>query len=127
MNDSLLHRIISELLEDASPEKMERLDQAINDVKVDIANKSQRIREIQSRMEDIDSMLNGINGSQDPKMLLLHKALRTRRGNLEKEAEGINLGKMVKRLNSLKDEKEELEWNNAIVEDLKGVINGDRG
>jgi len=124
INDSLLHRIISELLEDASPERLERLDQSINDVKEDISQKAQRIREIQSRIEDIDSMVSGLNGSQDPKILLLHKALRTRKGNLEREADGINLAKMVKRLNALKDEKSEIEWNMAIVEDLKGVIDG---
>jgi len=122
---SILQRIVTELAEDSSPNRIERLRQSIQDVRFDINEKAKRVKEITDRVSDVDDLIAGLNGERnDPQCQLLIKALRERKERLEVEASQINLGRMVGKLGDLEKQLEELDWNMRVVNQLKERLHG---
>jgi len=115
-----LHQVVTELMEESSPDREERVDQAIADVKKDLADKQKRCRELTARMAKVDGLVLSLanhNGNASTKLII--EALRRRREHLEEEAEGINLAKMVKKLGYLQRDKDRMADNQKIIEDIR--------
>jgi len=125
VDQDLVHRVISDLMEDVSPDREERLTQAIDDVRKDIAAKQERIRGIMGRVADLTDLISLLskNGS-DPKAQLTTRTLVDRKAALEEEAESINLGKMVKKLGQLERELANVRIDQGAVDSLKELMNG---
>jgi len=125
VDQDLVQRVISDLMEDVSPDREERLEQSITDVRKDIAVKQDRIRGIMGRVADLTDMITLLskNGS-DAKSQLTIRTLVDRRAVLEEEAEGINLGRMVKKLGQLERELANVRIDQGAVDALKEMMNG---
>jgi len=115
-----LHQVVTELMEETSPDREERVDQAIADVKKDLAEKQAKWRDLTARMAKVDGLtisLERYNGNPSTKLII--EALQRRRENLEADAESIHLAKLVKKLSHLQREKKRIVDNQQIIEDIK--------
>jgi len=126
IKDDILVQVISELMEQVSPDREERVYQAIVDVKKDISDKQKRFREITAKMNKVGGLISSLveqNGA-DPVAQLAVLTLKKRLDDLEEEADGINLSKMVKKLGLLERELDEIQTNQVLIESIKGALNG---
>ena len=120
---ALVHRMLTEVLEDCSPDQRARLVQAINDIKVDISGKSKRVTAINDRLQDLAELDAQIPDDQ-PAFMLLKELIRKHTTSLMVEAESINLAKMMKRLGVLQEELRELDWEVRVIDLVKEETHG---
>jgi len=125
VDQDILHQVITELMEDASPDKEERIVQAIRDVKKDLSSKQRNFRSLTSKLEKIEGLIKSLssNGS-DASTKLIIELLKKRRISLESDLESINLSKMVKKLGYLEQELESVKVNQDIIEQIRENLHG---
>lgn len=120
-----LHQVVTELMEDAAPDKEDRINQAITDLKKDLAAKQSRFRAITARLGKVEGlMVNLAENNGLPETKLVIKALQDRRDSLEIEAEGINLAKMVKKLGLLERDLQGIKDNQELIEIIEVSLHG---
>jgi len=123
-NDTLL-QVMTELMEDVAPEKEERANQAITDLKKELAAKQERFRAIVARIDKVNGLIVNLNVNNGlPETKLVIKSLEARRDSLESEAETINLGKMVRKLGLLERDLQAIKDNQELIEQIQESLNG---
>jgi len=123
-NDTLL-QVMTELMEDVAPEKEERANQAITDLKKELAAKQERFRAIVARIDKVNGLIVNLNVNNGlPETKLVIKSLEARRDSLEGEAETINLGKMVRKLGLLERDLQAIKDNQELIEQIQESLNG---
>lgn len=120
IDQSLFQKVLTDIGDDASPNKEKSIRQAITDLEVDIERKNSELKIINDKMSDISELQGSIDLNGDPFDHLLIQILMIRRKNLSLDLEKVTniIAKMEKKKNSLEEDLNVVLWNRDTIEVL---------